>query len=301
LFVVVVGANAGAVRIARIDAPAPLQEYMVPGVPAGDEYSIVAFVDRDADGAIGVHDATVYRERQLPLLDVPTAATYEVETFEVGTTAPMYVPPTLPQLVGTRAADGATTIEYSHQPWLKKGGSTGLPVRVTLRAGRDVVTPIELPFAQMSAFTSDFMTSIKSSGGIPGDAAGGYRYEVAFSDGRSSTIDVAGPPAAPPLPFVDAPGPTGPVVPELRWRYPQPLPAGTRVTLRVYRERAHGVRPIWTYSVPEGTTTVAYDADGRATAALAAGTEHTWELWLEGPDTPGGQARSIFRASYTPE
>jgi hypothetical protein len=295
LFVVAFGDDNSS-GVARLDGPAEkdgTRAFTIPGLPAGHSFFVSASIDGNGDGSIDVHDATVYLENLPPVVVAETATDYEVPTFDVGTTQPVYLGSSraTPFVRADRSAQGETTISSSYQPNVKKGSGTALPLRVVLRSGPQVVTPIDVPFGQTSNFTTTFATTPMIDGG--GEADGTYVLDVERSEGDPTSAELIMPTPLP-VPFVESPGISGSLEPEFRWRYRLPLPAGTSVAINVADEDASPRDYLWQYAPLEGVTSVRYNIDGRAAHALVPGKRYRWELVLISATT-----RTVFNGIYT--
>lgn len=118
LFVVAFGDDNSS-GVARLDGPAEkdgTRAFTIPGLPAGHSFFVSASIDGNGDGSIDAHDATVYLENFPPVVVADTATDYEVPTFDVGTTQPVYLGSSraTPFVRADRSAQGETTISSSY-------------------------------------------------------------------------------------------------------------------------------------------------------------------------------------------
>jgi uncharacterized protein (DUF2141 family) len=273
LYVAIYSDSAG-IFLTRVDNPVSPQQFTVPGVQDG-AYQVYAVLDQNDNGVTDDGDVTV-SDRQATAVTVSGAAVQGVaatlQTASAGT------------WVGTGHRQSQSGETYD----LRFGVFNGVkrPVNVALVSGQGVDGPVDLALRDRGSFEY-WLNDVAR----PVPQTQQYAFDIAYADGTSEQgvlAAVSGVLDSFPVPLAPKGRTTYAPQPTFTWAPPQTLPSGPYM----YQLRLEGNMSSWdTDRIPAGTTSMQYNADGRAyQPSLADNSTYTWQVTVE--DAQGNQARS---------
>ncbi|MBK7857943.1 MAG: hypothetical protein IPJ65_04810 [Archangiaceae bacterium] len=261
---------AGFARLAAAPSPTTYRIEGLPPVPL----EVVAFIDADGDGQLGPGDPSTeaYHRPQV----APSAGDRHAEPLA------LFAGPVLTaaQLDHSRPQTGEHLAML-----LGVLSAEQTPVRASLRTGPPLGSALDLP---LTGLHGDAHLVQLSLGEAP--AAGAtYTFDVTWPDGGTASFSRPGPTPLP-LPEAISPVGTGSRQPTFSWRWPTPLPAGTRQTLVVGQ---NGTGEVWAVrDLDRGVTSLTWNSDHTASVPELGVGEVNWSIIAL--DEQGNRASADF-------
>jgi hypothetical protein len=287
LYVAVVQQSGGggptAIYFTDVASPVSPQAFTVTGVPNGT-YSVFSFIDMGNAGIFGPNLVGNTNTKSPPQVTVNGG---NVSSFNV-TLAPGNALAT----VMTQLQQFSGTDQYGLQAQV--GGNLKLPVAVTLQAGPNLTSLIDMGSGSGGSSVSlGTFVGLSTTVPIVGQT---YEFNVTYSDGTSAVLSasvtgVISGVATLTSPAANSTGQN--TTPTFTWTLPSGLPSSDTLAIQVNPNT--GNNNVWQYQMASTTTSVLYDVDGSASQSpLSSATGYYWSIQINDTNGNQSQAQSTF-------